>query len=201
MSKKIFSLFFVSLFSLLLAAPIFASESNDDRDSVYHTPSASTVEVYRNDDSSESNTQTGENTSELPEVFSNEVCFDEPDLNLPTPQVSSNSIIEPLKTCWGNGGVVRIEYQSGLMWWSVNPKFSVYYYFKGRMRIVDVDTGKVMRDYTLTAENVAGKTSSDQFNPALNPGNYVATITGWCFDTNGELNIVVPDCDIEFTVK
>ncbi|MEC0181204.1 hypothetical protein P4H61_06790 [Paenibacillus peoriae] len=119
---------------------------------------------------------------------------------------STSSTIEPLRTCTGNAGTVRLVYtagdrwDTGLIFWSVDPKFSFFYHFEGTIEFTNADNGGYVTDWNITATNVAGLPVSDTFYPKLRPGRYEARISGLAWDTNRQFSRVVPNCDITFTV-
>jgi len=178
MKKRLVSMLLASVMSLLFIVPAFA-------DSAKELPAETNVksQVDLNIDLPSSD---GED----------KICVD----TQATQSVQSSSgSIEPFKLCKGNAGYARLE-QSGSngIYWNVNPKFSVYYYFTGEITITEEATGRYITSYPISAQNVAGLTSAGMVTVNLSSGRYTATLTGHCFDTNLTYSWVAPDCDTPF---
>lgn len=135
--------------------------------------------------------------STTPQIQSDDkICYD---TDQATQAIQESLIVQPYKLCKGNAGTARIEQQgSNSIWWSVNPGYSIYYNFTGTITITDYATGNYVTEYEAIGDNFFGFTTSGKVSVNLKSGRYTATLTGWCWDTNGEFSWVAPDCDTPF---
>lgn len=112
---------------------------------------------------------------------------------------SLNYKAEPQKTCYGNGGIAKIEYMGGSssLWWYAKPSFSSAFSFIGDIEVYD--GSRLVRTIQVSGLGTAGNAATGSVAaPFSGTKVYTAILNGVATDTNGTTTVVVPNCDTSY---
>lgn len=122
------------------------------------------------------------------------------DLNYKTDfKTSMDNKADLQKTCYGNGGIAKIEYMGGSssLWWYAKPSFSSAFSFIGDIEVYD--GSRLVRAIPISGLGTAGNAvTGSAAAPFSGTKVYTAKLNGVATDTNGITSIVVPNCDTSY---